>query len=139
MGLFDGLLGKLQSAQGAAQVASQLPAIKDALTAHLSENGAQGLTNILDQFKSQGMGNLVQSWLSTGANQPTTASQISQVLGPTIVNQICERTGLDKTKVSMGLAIVLPMVVDKLSPKGNLPTQQSGLEQGLAMLKGLKF
>jgi uncharacterized protein YidB (DUF937 family) len=138
MGLFDGLLGKLQSAQGAAQVASQLPAIKDALTAQLSKEGTQGITSILDQFKSQGMGNLVQSWLSTGANQPTTAQQITQVLGPTVVNQICQKTGLDQAKVSMGLAIVLPMVIDKLSPKGSLP-EQSNLEKGLSMLKGLKF
>jgi uncharacterized protein YidB (DUF937 family) len=83
-----------------------------------------GLGGLLHQFQQNGMGNVAQSWVGSGPNQPASPGQLSQALGPEVVQQIAQRTGMSEQQVLQQLAQELPSLVDKLTPQGRLPTHQ---------------
>jgi uncharacterized protein YidB (DUF937 family) len=93
-----------------------------------------GLSGLVEQFTGKGMGGLVSSWIGTGENQPVSGEQIEQAFGSEKIQEIAQKLGISGTKASGGLAALLPQVIDKLTPDGQVP--DSGmLEQGLSMLK----
>ena len=83
-----------------------------------------GLGGLVRQFQQNGFGDAINSWIGTGPNKSVAPSQISNALGPEIIDALSERTGLPKEQVSQILSQVLPMIVDQLTPQGKLPTQQ---------------
>ena len=101
-------------------------------------NQPGGLSGLVQQFHDKGMGGLVTSWVSTGHNLPISADQIQHVLGSEQVKELAAKAGISPDVVSSHLSELLPMLVDKLTPNGQVP-QASGslLESGLSMLKGL--
>ena len=92
-----------------------------------------GLGGLIETFKSKGLGDAVSSWISTGENQPVSGDQIQNALGKGQIQQIAEKLGISNTEASGGLASLLPMVIDKLTPQGTLP-EGGALQQGLGML-----
>jgi uncharacterized protein YidB (DUF937 family) len=138
MGLFDSLKGKLDAVTGAAELAEHAPALKDAVLELLAHKDFGGLSGLVEKFKSQGLGDVISSWTSTGSNLPINAEQITQTLGPKAVQFLSEKSGVAPEKVAAGLTYVLPMIVDKLTPNGQVP-EDSVLSQGLAALKNFKF
>jgi uncharacterized protein YidB (DUF937 family) len=108
-------------------------------------NQPGGITGLLQQFHEKGLGSLVSSWIGTGQNLPISADQIQHVLGSDQVKELAAKAGISPEAASSHLAQLLPMLVDRLSPNGQLP-QASGtaststasmIESGLEMLKGL--
>jgi uncharacterized protein YidB (DUF937 family) len=83
------------------------------------------------------MGGLVSSWVSTGQNLPISADQIQNVLGSEQVKELAAKAGISPDVVSSHLAQLLPMLVDKLTPNGQVPQTSSLLEEGMGMLKNL--
>jgi uncharacterized protein YidB (DUF937 family) len=79
----------------------------------------------------------VASWIGTGNNLPISAEQIQQVLGSSYVQELAAKMGINTADVAGSLASLLPQVVDKLTPDGQLPGDNKLLEAGLAGLKGL--
>ena len=53
-----------------------------------------GLGGLLKQFQQGGFGDAINSWIGTGSNKPLSASQISNALGPEIIDTLSQRTGL---------------------------------------------
>jgi uncharacterized protein YidB (DUF937 family) len=105
MGMFDGILGGMIGA-GMAGVVS------DVLERH---GGVQGVIN---QFQTNGLGPTVQSWVGTGANQPVTAAQVHQGLGPETVEALAAKLGIPPAELAAKLAEVLPQSIDHLTPGG---------------------
>jgi uncharacterized protein YidB (DUF937 family) len=101
-------------------------------------NQPGGLSGLIQQFHDKGMGGLVSSWVGTGQNLPISADQIQHVLGSEQVKELAAKAGISPDVVSSHLSELLPVLVDKLTPNGQVP-QASGslLESGLSMLKGL--
>jgi uncharacterized protein YidB (DUF937 family) len=83
-----------------------------------------GLGGLLKQFQQNGFGDAINSWIGTGANKPVAANQISEALGPDVIDALSQRTGLPKDQILALLSEVLPNVVDQLTPGGRLPTRQ---------------
>src|SRR4026208_1310064 len=83
-----------------------------------------GLGGLIRQFQQNGFGDAINSWIGTGPNKSVAPSQISNALGPEIIDALSERTGLPKEQVSQVLSQVLPMIVDQLTPQGKLPSTQ---------------
>lgn len=81
-----------------------------------------GLSGLVQQLSSSGLGDVVQSWVGTGANLPVSPEQISQALGPDILSSLASKVGLSGDSLNGALAQMLPSVVDKLTPGGQLPT-----------------
>ena len=115
MGLLDGLLenvlgvGAQQSQGSMLQVALQV----------LEQNG--GLPGIISKFEHGGMADHVGSWVGTGANMPISGAQLQEILGSGSIGEIAQRLGLSHGDASSGLAQVLPQIVDKLTPEGQVP------------------
>jgi uncharacterized protein YidB (DUF937 family) len=83
-----------------------------------------GLGGLLKQFQQNGFGDAIDSWINTGPNKAVAPGQISNALGPEVIDTLSQRTGLSKDQVFQILSQVLPNAVDQLTPKGRLPTQQ---------------
>jgi uncharacterized protein YidB (DUF937 family) len=108
MGLLDGLLG---GTVGAALVG----AVNDII----EKNG--GLAGLAANFRQKGLSSIVDSWISTGQNQAITPEQVSQAVGPELINQLATKLGMQPDELKRKLADVLPAAVDKLTPGGRLP------------------
>jgi uncharacterized protein YidB (DUF937 family) len=81
-----------------------------------------GLRDLLDRFRQTGHEEKAQSWVSTGANRPIAATEMEQVLGEERIAWLMQQTGLPKDQLLAGLSTELPGAIDKLTPKGQLPT-----------------
>jgi uncharacterized protein YidB (DUF937 family) len=81
-----------------------------------------GLGGLLDKLQKGGLGNAANSWVGSGPNQPVSPGQLGSALGPDIIKTIAQRSGLSEEEITKQLSQVLPGVVDKLTPKGRIPT-----------------
>lgn len=81
-----------------------------------------GLGGLLDRFRQAGQGKAADSWVGTGPNEPVSPGQLGNALGPNILKNLAERSGMSEQELLQQLSQVLPGVVDKLTPKGRLPT-----------------
>ena len=103
-GLLGGLLG------GGAQVHQQ--------AGTQMAGGLGGLTDMLSQL---GLGDQVKSWVGTGENMPVTAEQIQNSLGQNgTLGQIANQAGVSETEAAGGLAELLPGLINKLTPNGQI-------------------
>jgi uncharacterized protein YidB (DUF937 family) len=82
-----------------------------------------GLGGLLKQFQQGGLGDAINSWINTGPNKTVAPAQISDALGPDVIDALSQRTGLSKDQISQILSQILPNAVDQLTPEGRLPTQ----------------
>lgn len=101
-------------------------------------NSAGGLPAILAQLQASGLGDQVASWIGTGNNNPVSGNQIQDALGAEQVAQIAQQAGIEPAHAATGLAQLLPQIIDKLTPDGQVP-QGDLLAQGMSMLKGKLF
>jgi uncharacterized protein YidB (DUF937 family) len=85
------------------------------------------------------MGDVVQSWISTGQNKPISPNQVTQVLGHDQVQEVANQAGVSHEEASSGIAALLPNVVDKLTPDGQVPQQGDLMSKGMELLKGKLF
>lgn len=104
----------------------------------LINNNAGGLSGLVQAFKDKGLANVAASWVSTGKNLPITPEQIQSVLGNSQIREIAQKLGLSEEAASSQLSQTLPMVVDKLTPEGQIPSGDL-LAQGMNLLKGKLF
>src|SRR5574343_476608 len=130
MGLLDSVVGALGGGQSAGgngllEVAMQL----------LNNPQTGGLAGLVNSFQQGGLGEIVNSWVSTGQNLPVSAEQLQSVLGGGALQDIAAKLGVSPEQASGSLAELLPQVVDKLTPNGQLPEGGDLLAQGLEMLK----
>jgi len=94
-----------------------------------------GLGGLLERFRAGGLSQHVDSWISTGHNLPISADDIQRVLGSGQVAELARKAGIDPSVASQELASILPQIVDKLTPNGQMPSNDL-VHQALSMLKG---
>jgi uncharacterized protein YidB (DUF937 family) len=83
--------------------------------------GAGGLGGLLEQMQRAGFGDQARSWVGTGQNIPISPDALGQILGQDGIEEIAHRTGLTPQQASAGLSELLPEVVDRVTPDGELP------------------
>lgn len=121
MGLLDSVVGALGQAQGGQ---GDLMSVVASL---LDSNGPTGgLAGLVARFQQGGLGDVVQSWISTGQNLPVSPAQLGQVLGNDTLSSLAGQLGVQQGDLAQQLSSLLPQVVDKLTPDGQLP-QGGGL------------
>ena len=108
MGMFDGMLGGIVGA-------GMVSVVNSILEQH---GGVQGVVN---EFEKNGLGATVKSWVGTGPNQPISPDDVHKALGPNLLQQLSEKTGLSVQDLTQKLAQVLPQAVDKMTPNGTIP------------------
>jgi uncharacterized protein YidB (DUF937 family) len=134
MGLLDGLLQGRSGGQGG----SGGGGLQQALFQMLEQGGTEGLTGLAQNFQSKGLGDIFSSWVSTGENKPIQPEQLRNALGTDTLQQLTGGTGISLQAALPLLAQLLPVVIDKLTPQGQLPQNNNLLQQGLGMLLGRK-
>jgi uncharacterized protein YidB (DUF937 family) len=82
-----------------------------------------GVNGLVEKLRAGGLGSVVDSWISTGSNQPADPQQVGAALGPDTVQQVAAKSGLSVEMVLPILAAALPMIIDHLTPGGNLPKE----------------
>ncbi|QPC93259.1 YidB family protein [Mesorhizobium sp. INR15] len=114
------LVGKMLSGKSAEQPDQpQSPAPTGTTSADGGLLG--GLGGLLDKLKDAGHGNVADSWVGTGQNQPINANDLGSALGPQVIREIAQRTGMDEQELLKQLSTALPGVIDKLTPNGQVP------------------
>ncbi len=123
MGLLDSVLGAAlggqqgNQAQGAGGLDPQvLMGIVGALM-----NNAGGLSGILGKLQQGGLGDAAASWVGTGANQPVSADALGGALGPDLMGMVAKQLGGSQQQAAGTMADLLPGLIDKLTPQGQVP------------------
>jgi len=94
-----------------------------------------GIGGLLDQFQNNGLGDIAKSWVSTGQNLPISPEQLTKVFGEHKLGAMAQESGMDLAKFLPLLTAALPMIVDKLTPDGEVNDKSHGLlEQGMGLL-----
>ena len=82
---------------------------------------AGGLGGLLEQLQRTGFGEQADSWVSRGANKPISPDAMTQVFGDEGLQQISRQAGISEDEASRGLSELLPEVVDRVTPDGDVP------------------
>lgn len=141
MGILDTVLGVIKS-QAANNTAPGTAVdgdhhLLESVIGMLTDPQTGGLSGLVEKVAASGLGDQVASWVGTGNNLPITAEQIQEVLGSSFVQGLAQKMGINTTDVAGSLASLLPQVVDKLTPDGQVPANNQLLELGLSGLKSL--
>lgn len=135
MGLLDSIVDVMNNQAGGTGTQGNL---LTSVIGMLNNPDIGGLTGLVQKLSAGGLGEQVSSWISTGQNLPVSGDQLQAVLGSSFVQDIASKLGINVADVSGGLASLLPTVIDKLTPDGQLPDNANSLlEQGLAGLVGM--
>jgi uncharacterized protein YidB (DUF937 family) len=136
-----GLLDNLESSFENKAVSSVLGSSSNPIATHLLEtinNHPGGLSGLIQSFHEQGLGSIASSWVGNGENLPLTSEQIQQVLGNERVQQLAAKAGISPEAASSTLSQLLPTLVDKLTPNGQVPEHSNLLETGMSLLQSLQ-
>jgi uncharacterized protein YidB (DUF937 family) len=138
MGLLDSVLGSVLGGAGGGGGGVQ-GALLNAVVGMLTQGGGGaaagqaggglgglgaslgGLGGLMGKLDQAGLGDVAKSWVGTGANQPISPDQLGGVLGNDTVAGLAKQLGLGEGDVLGQLSQMLPQVVDKLTPNGQMP------------------
>jgi|APFre7841882630_1041343.scaffolds.fasta_scaffold05141_3 uncharacterized protein YidB (DUF937 family) len=136
MGMLDGILGSALGGLLGGAGQQQSPMLRIALQL-LQQNG--GVGGMLDKFRQAGYADHADSWQSTGQNLPISGNALQEVLGSGAIGQIAQQLGLSHGDAAGGLAQVLPQLIDKFTPQGDVPADHNDMvAQALALLSKSK-
>jgi len=131
MGLLDdlagGALGKLMGGGNSGKL------VQVAMSMLGGAGGLGGLSGLLSKFQGAGLTDQADSWVSKGDNQEITADNVTQALGHEEVARVAEEAGVSHEEAAGGLAKLLPQLIDKVTPDGDVP-DEGGLMDKLGSL-----
>ena len=99
--------------------------------------GLGGLGGLIQRFQTAGLGDAAASWIGTGSNLPLTADQVRAALGDGPLRTLAEHAGVDEDEAASHLSDLLPQMVDRLTPQGQVPAEgvhEDGLAGAIAVL-----
>lgn len=131
MGLMESVTGMAGNLFGGGQNSGIVNAVLQMFT----NNKHGGLGGLIQSFQSKGLGNIISSWTGSGQNLPISKEQLREGLGQERINDISANAGEDSESVLSKLTGILPNVVDKLTPDGNVPQDNNMLQQGINAIK----
>jgi uncharacterized protein YidB (DUF937 family) len=81
-----------------------------------------GLSDLIGKLTAGGAAPQVNSWVGQGSNQPIQPGQLGSALGQNTLNELSQRTGMSQQELLNQLALVLPQIINHLTPNGRVPT-----------------
>ena len=127
MGLLDSLIGAAagslsggNQAQSNGGVGGIDPQVLMGIVGALLNN-AGGLSGILSKLQQNGLGDAAASWVGTGQNQPVSPDALGGALGPDLMGMIASQLGSNQQQAAGTMADLLPGLIDKLTPQGQVP------------------
>ncbi len=95
---------------------------------------AGGIQGIMEKFQKSGLGDVVASWVGTGQNQSITPDQITQALGQENIQVITQEVNIPAEQSGNLLSELLPVLIDQLTPNGQVPDQNQMANLGKTVL-----
>ena len=128
MSLLGSVIGALgQSQQGGGGQADLLGAVIGMLGQSGGQGGGLGgLAGLVNKMQQSGLGDVANSWVGTGENQAIAPDQLGQVLGGDMISGLTQQLGMNQGDLLGQLSQMLPQVVDKLTPNGQVPQGDIG-------------
>jgi uncharacterized protein YidB (DUF937 family) len=136
MGLLDDILKSSLGGESSASAGKANSLVKGVLDL-LDDPDMGGVSGLQQSFDRQGLGDVVSSWIGTGANRSITGDQVTGALGRQRVDQIARSAGLSAAVAPAILASVLPALIDKLTPDGQVPQQAALAGRGKSILESI--
>ncbi len=96
--------------------------------------GQGGLGGLISKMSQAGLGDVIGSWVGTGQNLPVQPDQLGAALGNDTISSMAGQLGMNSNDLLGQLSQMLPQVVDKLTPQGQVP--QGDLASILGSLVG---
>lgn len=90
-----------------------------------NQNG--GVAGILEKFNAHGMTEQANSWVSNGGNMPISAEQVISVLGSNTIAEFAAKFGTNPESLGTTIAEKLPILIDKMTPNGQVPEGSGNL------------
>jgi len=133
MSLLDSVIGAIGG--GAAGGGGGNAALLNAVVGMLTQGGGAGgqgggglggLGGLLGQLQQSGLGHIADSWVGTGQNLPISADQLGGALGQDTLSNMASKLGMNHGDLLGQLTQLLPQVVDKMTPQGQVPQAGAG-------------
>jgi len=102
------------------------------------QNQPGGLQGLVQSFENKGLGGVAASWVGTGPNAPVTSDQIHQVLGSDQVKALAAKARISPDMAGSAIAQLLPGIVDKLTPNGQVPAHNSVMDVVGGLLQSMQ-
>ena len=133
MGLLDTVIGALAGGPGGVQATQGEPGTQGALLNAVigmlankgggpAGDGGGGLGDLVGRFTQGGLGDVIGSWIGHGQNAPISGDQLGNVLGADTLGKLAARLGLSQGEVAGQRSQMLPQVIDRLTPNGQVPS-----------------
>lgn len=121
MGLLDELVGSLTASDRNVSN-DQAGALVRGVLASLAGGGQEaGIEGLSRRLQGAGLGDVISSWIGAGANQPVEPSALDRALRGSPLEGVASRAGLGGIAGAAALAVLLPKLIDKLTPGGQVP------------------
>lgn len=89
----------------------------------IQQNG--GLSGILSKFNNDGLGNKAQSWVNIDKdNDGIDAGDVIRLFGQDEIANISKQTGASQNDVALGIAELLPEMMNDLTPHGDVKADE---------------
>src|SRR5262245_46472555 len=99
-----------------------------------ASGGGGALGGLLEHMQKAGFADQARSWVGTGQNMPISPEAVDQIFGEQGIGEIARHAGLTQRQTSEGLSALLPEVVDRVTPDGQVPD----LDQLTMSVEGLR-
>lgn len=132
--MFDSIINSAGEKFGLGEKAGSL---LSSLLALIASPASGGFSGFIGKFRDAGLGDLVDSWITTGDNTPISNEQLESALGEDTLNSVAEQAGTDKETATSAMAMMVPQVVDQLTPDGEIPDEESLLSKIGGFLGGI--
>lgn len=96
---------------------------QDAIAAISQLFATKGLQGIVGTLQSNGMGRQVHSWIGNGQNLPVSGADIKKAVDQQQLAKAAQQQGVSPEQLCDQIAQVLPEIVDRATPSGQVPRQ----------------
>lgn len=102
------------------------------LNALVSLIETEGLVRFLERFRRAGLGRVADSWVAAGANTPLSRAQLEDGFGKEALQNLAKQADVPVETAAPALAVMIPQVVDLMTPDGALESRREKIETSTA-------
>lgn len=113
-------MGIMDTVKGYIGDRTQVKGFAEGLNSYVKQSG--GMNGLKARFEKEGAGAIFQSWLGAGPSLPITKEQLEKIMGNQFIQDMAKKMGLDTTTAAEKLTHMMPIIINKLSPGGRLPS-----------------
>ena len=123
MGLFDEVLS--MAGLGGSASTGQHTSAMSAILEYINSPQVGGVTGLQQMFRDKGLGGLISAWISNGPNPAISQDQLQNVVHGGALEAAASKFGIDPSQLLPMMSKLLPHVVDRLTPDGQIPAARA--------------